>query len=136
MIPNPLSRPRTLAEVAAGSPTYQDFGYNLKDFLHTFADEQRKGRDPGPMFTQEPIRLAPRFAEGAICDAFLAGTADHLSRISGIHTPGWALHQDRTLPQPWFAEPFPQVRMRLLRDTPSAFKDKNIFVFESALSVV
>jgi hypothetical protein len=25
------------------------------------------------------------------------------------------------------------VRMRLLRDTPSAFKDKSIFVFEAAL---
>jgi len=37
--------------------------------------------------------------------------------------------------EPWFSEPFPQVRMRLLRDTPSAFKDKNVFVFESALQV-
>ncbi len=135
MNPNRLSRPRTLAEVAAGSRTYQDFGYNLKDFLHAFADEQRNGHDLGSMFVQEPIRLAPLFAEGAICDAFLAGTADHLSRVSGIHPPLWALQEDRILQQPWFAEPFPQVRLRLLRDTPSAFKDKNIFVFESALNV-
>ncbi len=132
---NPLARPRTLAEVASGSATYHDFGYHLKDFLHAFAEQRRQGRDPSPMFAEEPQRLGSQFAEGPVCDAFLAGTADHLSRISGVHTPVWALQEDRILLEPWFAEPFPEVRMRLLRDTPSAFKDKNVFVFESALHV-
>lgn len=39
------------------------------------------------------------------------------------------------LPQPWFSPDFPEIRMRLLRDTPSAFKDKNLFVFDSAMKV-
>jgi hypothetical protein len=77
-----------------------------------------------------------RFPEGKICDAFLAATADYLSRVNGVPTPAWALNEDLVLDQPWFTEEFPQLRLRLLRDTPSAFKDKNPFVFESALSVV
>ena len=48
---------------------------------------------------------------------------------------GWALKEELVLEHPWFSEEFPRVRLRLLRDTPSAFKDKNLFVFESALSV-
>jgi len=132
---NSLARPKTLAEVAEGSSSYQDFGYHLRDFLHTFAERRREGLNPILLLASEPLRLTTRFAEGNICDAFLAGTADHLSRTSGVHTPLWALQEDRVLQEPWFAETFPQVRMRLLRDTPSAFKDKNIFVFASAFRV-
>ena len=43
--------------------------------------------------------------------------------------------QDRVLDEPWFSEELPVVRLLLLRDTPSAFKDKNVFVFDSALRV-
>ena len=45
------------------------------------------------------------------------------------------LKEDLMLEEPWFSPEFPQIRMRLLRDTPSAFKDKNLFIFESALQV-
>src|SRR5215831_11130452 len=72
----------------------------------------------------------------SVCDAFLAATADYLSRVNGILSPECALDQDLALTEPWFSEEFSAVRLRLLRDTPSAFKDKNLFVFESALGVV
>ncbi len=131
----PLRRPKSLHEVAAESAAYQDFGRNLKDFLHEFASAREQCSPLGPLLAAEPPRLAGRFQEGRICDAFLAATADYLSRVNGIHTPEWALKEDLVLDEPWFSEEFPQLRMRLLRDTPSAFKDKNIFVFESALDV-
>ena len=41
----------------------------------------------------------------------------------------------RLLDELWFSEELPTVRLLLLRDTPSAFKDKNVFVFDSALRV-
>ncbi len=85
--------------------------------------------------SREPPRIANRFQEGNVCDAFLAATADYLSRVNHIPTPAWALNPDLVLEQPWFSEDFPEVRLLLLRDTPSAFKDKNIFVFDSALNV-
>ena len=61
--------------------------------------------------------------------------ADYLSRTNRIETPAWALKEDLMLEHTWFSEEFPEVRLLLLRDTPSAFKDKNLFVFDSALKV-
>src|SRR5207244_2142959 len=107
------------------SESYGDFGYNLKDFLHQFALVQKRGLSLEPLLLPEPVRLAGRFPEGVICDAFLAAAADFLSRQNRIPTPAWALKADLVLQEPWFSPDFPQIRMRLLRDTPSAFKDKN-----------
>jgi hypothetical protein len=136
MSTNGIRRPNSLREVAAEAQTFADFGAHLKDFLHQFAFAQQQQRPLHSMLIEAAPRLAARFAEGNICDAFLAATADYLSRINGLPTPEWALQEDLVLQEPWFSEPFASVRMRLLRDTPSAFKDKNLFVFESALSVV
>ena len=135
MNPSSLQRPTSLSMVAANIETYADFGGLLRDFLHAFAEHKRMQRDLSPMLAEEPDLLAQRFAEGPICDAFLAATADQLSRNAGIPTPQWAMSPQRVLEEPWFSEPFHEVRMRLLRDTPSAFKDRNLFVFESALHV-
>jgi hypothetical protein len=130
-----IRRPNSLREVAAESETYSDFGSNLKDFLHALHFARQGERPIAPMLAEQPPRLAARFAEGYICDAFLAATADYLSRIHRLPTPVWALQDDLVLKEPWFSEEFLSVRLRLLRDTPSAFKDKNLFVFESALAV-
>jgi hypothetical protein len=132
---SPLRRPRSLCEVAAESGAYSDFGYHLTDFLHEFTRARKEGLALAPMLAEQPPRLAARFAEGTICDAFLAATADYLSRVNRIPTPLWALAEDLVLETPWFSPDFPGVRALLFRDTPSAFKDKNIFIFESALSV-
>jgi hypothetical protein len=135
MNPPLIRRPATLQEVAKESRTYTEFGYNLKDFLHEFALAKRRQLPLEPFLVGEPPRLAGRFEQGKICDAFLAATADYLARANRIQTPAWALKEDLILERPWFSEEFPQVRLLLLRDTPSVFKDKNLFVFESALSV-
>ena len=135
MSPGIWRRPKSLREVAEESHRYGDFGYHLKDFLHEFAWAHQHHLPMESMLAEEPPRLAQRFEEGNICDAFVAATADHLSRVNGILTPAWALNDDLVLAKPWFSEEFLNVRLRLLRDTPSAFKDKNLFVFESALSV-
>ena len=130
-----IRRPKTLFEVAAESRAYREFGMNLKDFLHEFKEAKERGEPLAPMLRDEPPRLASLFPEGDVCDAFIAGTADYLSRVNNIEPPNWSLAADRMLEHPWFSEPYLSMRLRLLRDTPSAFKDKNIFVLESALSV-
>ena len=135
MKPPLIRRPVTLQEVAVESQSYRQFGYNLKDFLHEFDFAKDRGTSLESLLADEPRRLAGCFDEGNICDAFLGATADYLSRINHIHTPEWALKEDLMLEMPWFSPEFPEVRLLLLRDTPSAFKDKNIFVFESALGV-
>jgi hypothetical protein len=130
-----IRRPKTLKEVAVEAETYQDFGMNLKDFLHEFTWAKEKKLPLLSFFEEEPPLLANLFKEGKICDAYLAATADYLCRVNSIVIPGWAFAQDRTLDEPWFSLPFPETRLLLLRDTPSAFKDKNIFTFASALNV-
>jgi hypothetical protein len=130
-----VRRPLTLQEVAAETREYRDFGRHLKDFLHEFALARKLGKPLASMLLEEPQLLASRFDEGRICDAFIAATADHLSPLNGINTPVWALNEQRALERPWFSEDWPEVRLFLLRDTPSAFKDKNVFVFDSALKV-
>jgi len=130
-----IRRPASIQEIAEESASYKEFGYNLKDFLHEFALAQKRGLALEALLVSEPRRLAGLFPEGNICDAFLGATADYLARENGIPTPAWALKEDLVLERPWFSPEFPQIRMRLLRDTPSAFKDKNLFVFESALKV-
>ncbi len=130
-----IRRPALLHEVAVESGAYNEFGRNLKDFLHEFAFAKKRGLALEPRLSEEPPRLAERFDQGRICDAFLAATADYLARINGIQTPAWALKEDRILDVPWFSEELPAVRLLLLRDTPSAFKDKKVFVFDSALAV-
>jgi hypothetical protein len=130
-----FKRPASLSEVAAKSSTYEEFGYNLKDFLHTFALAEKESRPVEPLLSEQPQRLAGLFTEGVICDAFLAATADYLARTHRVPTPAWALKEDLILAEPWFSPPSPSVRMRLLRDTPSAFKDRNIFIFADALTV-
>jgi len=130
-----LTRPKSLAEIAAESFTYEEFGYNTKDFLHEYASALKHGRSIEPMLKEEPAKISSRFKEGNICDAFLAGLADYLSRENHIVTPEWAQSPDRVLEKPWFSPEIIEVRAMLLRDTPSAFKEKNIFIFENALNV-
>jgi hypothetical protein len=121
--------------VAKQSFTYAEFGHHLKDFLHEFARAKQQQLPLKPLLFPQPDRLAGLFEEGKICDAFLAAAADYLARRNHIETPAWALQEDLMLERPWFSEEFPEVRLLLLRDTPSAFKDKNLFVFDSALKV-
>jgi hypothetical protein len=130
-----IRRPKTLRELAEESPTYKDFGMNMRDFLHEFAFAKKNNSPLASMLVEEPPRIAGRFAEGKICDAFLAATADYLSRKNQLHTPVWAVTDDYMLEQPWFSQEDVGLRGLLLRDTPSAFKDKNIFIFPNALNV-
>lgn len=70
-----IGRPDSLQEVAAESSSSADLRYNLKDFLHHFALVQRRGLPLERLLFPEPVRLAGRFPEAHICDAFLAATA-------------------------------------------------------------
>jgi hypothetical protein len=119
-------RPQTLAEVAARSDSLVRFGQELADWLHTV---RTLGSRPALTRTIEttPPRLAARFAEGALADATLAAYADYLSTRIQTTPPGWCFEPERIAPEPWFAEEGPRSRLLALRDTPPAFKRRNLF---------
>lgn len=132
---SPWRRPGSCKELAEWSDTYEDFGLNTKDFLHAVHFARRAGRDLARLFADEPPRLAGRFPEGAICDAFLAALADYFCRQARIPTPHWAEDESRVLEIPWFSPPERAFRATLLRDTPAPFKERNLFTYENALTV-
>jgi hypothetical protein len=119
-------RPATLAEIASRADSLTRFGRELADWLHTL-----RGLGSRPALVaamrEEPVRLAGRFSEGALADATLAAYADFLAARVGVAPPPWVFQPERVAPEPWFAVDGPRSRLLALRDTPPAFKRRNLF---------
>lgn len=119
-------RPQTLAEIAVRAGDLTHFGWELQDWLHTVRSIHSRAllqRSIEP----EPALLAGRFAEGRVADAWLAAYAEHAARTAGLALPAWARPGSRVLPEPWFSVDSPRERMLALRDTPPAFRSRNLF---------
>jgi hypothetical protein len=102
----------------------------LANFLDEFyaAPNERALADP-------PALLAPQLGEmGRVEDAYLAATAEELARCFCLPQPAWTAGEDRHLHRPWFATPMDAVRAVLLLESPPAFRARNLFVSENALS--
>jgi hypothetical protein len=119
-------RPQNLAEVAARAENLQQFGWEFRDWQHTLRSvHSRTGLKK--TIEAEPVRLRDRFPEGAVADAWLAAYAEHLAIRTGLPVPDWTDSPDRIAPEPWFATDHPGARLRALRDSPPAFKNRNLF---------
>ncbi len=120
------TRPHTLAEVADRADSLERFGRELADWLHTVRTLTSR-----PALTRAiesaPRLLADRFPEGSLADATLAAYADLLARRIGTPAPSWSFEYTRISPEPWFAVDGPRARLLALRDTPPAFKRRNLF---------
>ena len=123
-------RPNSLAEVAALAAGGDSFDRCLANFLDGFY------ASPGETALRErPGLLAPKFGEtGRVQDAYLAATAEELVRRFGLPLPAWTWEEDRRLRRPWFATTLAAVRVVLLLESPAAFRARNLFVSENALS--
>lgn len=119
-------RPRTLAELAARADSLARFGRELADWLHGLRGLGSRPALAASM-AEAPGLLAGRFAEGGLADATLAAYADLLAERIGVAPPAWALEQARIAPEPWFAVEGPRSRLLALRDSPPAFKRRNLF---------
>ena len=64
----------------------------------------------------------------------LAATAEELARSFDLSPPAWARSDQRALHKPWFATPLAALRAVLLLESPPAFRSRNLFVSENALS--
>jgi hypothetical protein len=124
-----VTRPASLAEVAARATDSRAFGYRVAEFLDQFRLERRIG-----MLADEPSRLAARYVGGDVSDAYLAAVAVSLAREIGPPPPAWAWADDRKLRRPWFADPAAALRATLLAESPAPFRERNLFVSANALS--
>ena len=123
-------RPRSLAEVAMRTAGGDSFDRCLANFLDDFYASPRS-----QSLEDEPPLLAGKGSPlGPVEDAYLAATAEELARQYDFPAPRWAAGETRHLHRPWFAVPLAAVRAVLLLESPPAFRCRNLFVSENALS--
>lgn len=119
-------RPKSLQEIATRAEDLNHFGWEFADWLHTLRT-LRSRTALAQTIAAEPPLLATRFPEGKVADAWLAAYAEHLAHHAGIPLPAWTLSLERIAPEPWFSTDRPVSRRLALRDSPAAFKSRNLF---------
>lgn len=121
------SRPKSLKEVAARSESLEEFGRNLRDWLHELRSVSSR-RQAEATVADEPPWLRGKFNRGHIADAWLAAYAEHLATKIGAKPPRWAFAQDRACDNPTFDDGSTAgLRALALAQSPLAFKRRNIF---------
>ena len=111
--------------------TTEDIGCNLADFLDHV---NLLAKQPGAAVrVAASLRSEPPRTGDAVQDAYLAAVAAHLAHRLRLRVPAWANKKSRRLEHPWFALPDVWARATLLRDSPAAFRERNLFTTEDAL---
>ena len=121
-----LTRPKTARAVARRAGTLEEFGYNLRDWLHELRRLSTRQQLHDAVWVK-PERLADRFEGGAIADAYLAAQVHALCNRAGIRAPRWVRDPCYVLEDPWFAVEGKLLRPYLLLDTPEEFRRRNLF---------
>ena len=119
-------RPQSLAEVAVRGADLRSFGWEFQDWLHTVRAIRSRSILKRAL-AEEPMILAKRFPEGRISDAWLAAYAEHAASLAGLDSPKWSRSLKRILPEPWYSVESPAERKLALRDSPAAFRKRNLF---------
>ncbi len=123
-------RPKTLANVARLAAQGDSFDRCLSNFL-----DEIKASPQAQALVEAPELLAARLGEpGQIQDAYLGATAQHLACANAWPVPAWAMADERKLHRPWFASKLAALRAVLILESPVAFRSRNLFVSENALS--
>ena len=124
------TRPKTLAEIAQLTAAGDSFDRCLANFLDEFY-----AAPAAAALSPTPGLLAPQLGElGRVQDAYLAATAEHLACAHGFPIPAWVVTEDRKLHRPWFASQLAALRAVLILESPAAFRARNLFISENALT--
>jgi hypothetical protein len=120
---------------AKGNPEKggEAFGYALRNFLDGFYAAPKPIRNT--LLDEEPPELRSSLHDGGVADAYLAALANHLAGQFEIPRPKWARAKNKRFPEkPWFAMKAPEARIWLLTQSPAAFRERNLFISEDALT--
>ncbi len=123
-------RPKTLAEVAQLAINGDSFDRCLANFLDEFyaAPNVKALADAPPLLAMQNGEL------GRVQDAYLAATAEKLASDNQFPVPAWTDAETRKLHRPWFASPLLALRTVLLLESPAAFRSRNLFISQNALT--
>jgi hypothetical protein len=123
-------RPKSLQEVAVLAAGGDSFDRCLAKFLDGFYSNPKADA----LMEAPPLLASVGGDLGRVQDAYLAATAEELARRRGYPSPAWVHGEDRRLHRPWFASPLAALRAVLLLESPPAFRARNLFVSDNALS--
>lgn len=132
-------RPKSLKEVAQRASTLEAWGLHLAEFLDEVNAVRRRGQDRAvlELVREEPPVLRARFKDGEAADAFSAALADYLSQAVSASAPEWTQKHERFLRHAWFPlsriSDQPRLRSLIERETPRAFRERNVFIDENSL---
>lgn len=129
--PSNWQRPPRLRDAVAWAETTEDIGYNLADFLDHVNRLAKQARPRARVLAA--VADEPPLTGDPVQDAYLAAVAAHLAAQFRAPAPDWAWKPSRRLTRPWFALPDPVFRAELLRASPPAFRERNLFTTEDAL---
>jgi hypothetical protein len=115
-------RPRTLAQVVECE---REFG-QLDAFLREFCDEFYIEQDAAKRAAM--LEVEPPLIDDEREDAYLAAAAEHLAQRYHLPVPHWTNQPVRFLHRAWFPCGLESLKAMLLRDSPTAFRRRMIFV--------
>jgi hypothetical protein len=131
---NNWQRPHSLRDVVAWAETPEDIGENLADFLDHMNLQVRNQLGRAKLVAA--IRAEPARTGNDVQDAYLAAVAVHLANTLRLRAPQWTQSKQRRAARPWFALPYAWARAELLRSSPAAFRERNLFTTADALNRV
>jgi hypothetical protein len=123
-------RPKTLAEVAQLASNGDSFDRCLANFL----DEFYSAPDAKALAAAPRLLASDLGERGHVQDAYLAATAEKLASDNHFPVPPWTDAEVRKLHSPWFASPLASLRTVLLLESPAAFRSRNLFISENAIT--
>ncbi len=122
------ARPNSLKSVATLAIEHGGVGAFLREFL----DEFYALESPDDQF--QAIAAEPPHLDHATADAYLAAVAEHLALLNNFDPPQWTQQQRRFLKRPFFPAGLESVKALCIKESPTAFRRRMIFVDANPLS--
>jgi hypothetical protein len=114
----------TYQDICRGERPWVALGNFMNDWF-AYAKDQRA------QLVAEPIALPESPSSDLLrWAAFCAASVEYLCERYGVSCPSWVHHPAYCLSEPWFDSPGaykPQVRERLIQQTPEPFTRRNIY---------
>ncbi len=120
--PSQGNRPRSLRQAAACGLEFGDRDAYLREFLDEFYVEDNAERRAAMLADEPPLSRDGR------ANAYYAAVAEHLALKNHLPVPPWTGQPGRFLHQPFFPAGLESLKAMLLRDSPTAFRRRMIFV--------